>query len=71
MKANLNQRCPLRKITGYENIPVLGGYLQYEILECGHKQSVKTDIYGETNANRRRCRKCCPARPVLNKSKHH
>lgn len=29
-----------------------------ELLECGHSQSPKSDIYGETNAARRRCLKC-------------
>ena len=29
-----------------------------ELLECGHKVRVKQDIYGETNATRRRCRQC-------------
>lgn len=29
-----------------------------ERLECGHAQLRKSDIYGPTNAQRRRCRKC-------------
>jgi len=29
-----------------------------EVLECGHEQPRKNDIYGPTNALRRRCRRC-------------
>jgi len=29
-----------------------------ETLECGHEQPRKNDIYGPTNALRRRCRRC-------------
>lgn len=29
-----------------------------EVLECGHVQGVKRDIFGYTSAARRRCRKC-------------
>lgn len=29
-----------------------------EILECGHKVYIKQDIYGDTNAYYRRCKKC-------------
>ena len=29
-----------------------------EVLECGHEQPQKQDIYGPTNASRRRCRRC-------------
>jgi hypothetical protein len=49
---------PLRKIVAEEND-------QYgrvvEVLECGHKQTQKEDIYGPTNAYKRRCRKCASA----------
>jgi hypothetical protein len=35
-----------------------------EVLECGHEQREKQDIYGPTNAYRRRCRQCAKeARP--------
>lgn len=43
-------RDPLRKIVGHED--------GFEVLECGHRQRPKTDFVGETNAQRRRCRKC-------------
>jgi len=54
---------PLRKIVGYSP------NLQYprlfdEVLECGHTQRPVTDIYGETVAYRRRCRKCKEGKPV-------
>jgi hypothetical protein len=29
-----------------------------ERLECGHVQGVRQDIFGDTNAVRRRCRQC-------------
>jgi len=32
--------------------------IPYEVLECGHIQLPVSDIYGETNAYRRRCRAC-------------
>ncbi len=48
-------KAPLRKIVGYET-NTLG--LSYEILECGHRKRPRQDIYGETNAIRRRCKKC-------------
>ena len=46
---------PLRKIVGTRgDFPLR----PFEILECGHEQRQKTDIYGPTNAYARRCRKC-------------
>lgn len=50
-------RSPLKYIVAYERHPIFTT-IWVEVLECGHKQAVKTDIYGETNAVRRRCRKC-------------
>lgn len=35
-----------------------------ETLECGHTIRRKSDIYGPTNAYRRRCRYCRDARAV-------
>lgn len=29
-----------------------------EVYECGHERPQPTDIYGPTNAYRRRCRRC-------------
>lgn len=50
---------PLRRITDYFT-PVTGGRM-IEVLECGHQQSRKEDIYGPTNAYRRRCHRCLAA----------
>lgn len=47
---------PLRKIEDHWTNPSNG--LVFEVLECGHKQRVKSDIYGETHPVRRRCRRC-------------
>jgi len=46
---------PLRKIVDW-HLDDLGRRI--EVLECGHEQAQKQDIYGATNAERRRCRKC-------------
>jgi hypothetical protein len=35
---------------------------RYETLECGHEQRQKEDIYGPTNAYKRRCRRCADER---------
>lgn len=52
---------PLRKVVGYEK-NFFGTKNQYhsfyEKLECGHAQPIVRDCFGETNAVRRRCRKC-------------
>ncbi len=37
-----------------------------EVLLCGHIVRVVEDIYGETNAYRRRCRKCGNLRDRVN-----
>ena len=52
---------PLRKIIGTKFVNVGINYemfLLHEELECGHVQLPKHDIFGETNATRRRCREC-------------
>jgi hypothetical protein len=61
---------PLRRIVNREQVLVSGGYTDdgdylgvpvyrtVEDLECGHRVNVKVDIYGETNAERRRCKEC-------------
>lgn len=51
---------PLRKIISYEQKEIEGTDIlrPVEVLECGHRVWIKTDIYGETNAYRRRCRYC-------------
>jgi len=51
----LSNRAPLRKIVGYERNQVGS---EIDVLECGHKVHRKHDIYGPTNAIRRRCRQC-------------
>ncbi len=48
-------RDPLRKIVGVD----WDEYdLKLEVLECGHKQRVRQDMIGPTNAQSRRCRRC-------------
>lgn len=51
---------PLRTIVRTYSKPGPLGHkvYSYEVLECGHEQRQKTDIYGPTNAYRRRCRQC-------------
>lgn len=62
---------PLRKIVGIEHVPLTDIHgneyvndfgetpqVRKERLECGHLINIKQDIYGETNAYRRRCRDC-------------
>jgi hypothetical protein len=50
---------PLRKIVGTVGREIAPGVrVVYEQLECGHEQREKQDIYGPTNAYRRRCRQC-------------
>lgn len=47
---------PLRKVVDWFNDPETGA--EKERLECGHVLNRKQDIYGPTNADRRRCRFC-------------
>jgi len=55
MKKKLSKKRPLRLVVdAYQN--EYGA--QVERLECGHVIARKQDIYGYTNAHRRRCRKC-------------
>lgn len=55
---------PLRKVVDHahyvdvSSTPGQEMILRHELLECGHAILPKHDIYGETNATRRRCRKC-------------
>lgn len=55
---------PLRKIVGREKRRIGTNWvglpieLEREVLECGHKVEPRKDIYGETNAYRRRCEWC-------------
>ena len=51
---------PLRKIVRHH----YGRGTWHEILECGHTQLPVRDLVGETNAERRRCRKCKLGRPA-------
>ena len=41
-----------------------------EVYECGHAYPQKSDIYGPTNAYRRRCRGCRDGEPVDKALKH-
>ena len=57
---------PLRKVISrtterYELPSGYVAYLECEVLECGHVIRIKQDIYGETNAYRRRCKQCADA----------
>jgi hypothetical protein len=49
-------KAPLRLVVDWFNDPETGA--QKERLECGHVITRKQDIYGYTNAVRRRCRHC-------------
>lgn len=53
---------PLRNIVKRINEERISGGTVYtveiEVLECGHEQLRKQDMYGYTNAYRRRCKKC-------------
>lgn len=54
---------PLRKIVGY--VPdEKYAHLTYELLECSHTQLPRSDMFGETNAVRRRCRKCAVSEEI-------
>ncbi len=50
---------PLRRVLGVveETMPSGVGLLR-ERLECGHVVPIREDIFGRTNAYRRRCRRC-------------
>lgn len=56
---------PLRKVIG--TLKVEAGefqgemlYYTHELYECFHHEMPRSDMYGETNATRRRCRQCKP-----------
>jgi hypothetical protein len=62
MRRDLN-RDPLVKILRIvvQRVGIINGDefgMRREVLICGHIVRIKQDIYGETNAYRRRCRKC-------------
>lgn len=63
----MSRTAPLRRIIGYVGMPFqTAKYLRsLELLECGHAQAAVKDIYGETNATRRRCRGCALGREVV------
>jgi hypothetical protein len=58
---------PLRKVLGLIGVPVEdrpgAAVISKELYECGHAFSEKSDIYGTTNAFRRRCLACAKGRP--------
>lgn len=70
-------KAPLRLVLGRISAPAGTDLLQrdsgpvseteipYELLECGHIQLPRSDIYGETNAARRRCRFCGSKAKIL------
>ena len=47
---------PLRRILGESFDPRTGRLIEH--LDCGHDQAQRQDIFGPTNAYRRRCRAC-------------
>lgn len=56
---------PLRKVighiqieAGYHEATCMTLYYTHELLECFHHQMQKQDIYGPTNATKRRCHAC-------------
>ena len=58
---------PLRRVVGWVKgqlvSPIAHHTSIYEVYECGHACPTKKDIYGETNACRRRCNKCVAGKP--------
>jgi hypothetical protein len=54
---------PLRKVIARIQHPEIPSSM-VELYECGHYRFPKQDIYGETNANRRRCHKCSLGLPA-------
>jgi hypothetical protein len=58
---------PLRKVLGHRPARKPDGTRYFnihdEVLECGHAAHIKSDFMGETNAYRRRCRKCRDGKP--------
>lgn len=60
-RSNGSDTGPLRKVVGHCRV----GYTTMEALECGHLQMPKSDLMGQTNAYRRRCRFCKAGRPTL------
>lgn len=59
---------PLKRIIGYVGMPMDGApYLMTsELLECGHAQRERQDMFGATNfVSKRRCRGCHTGSPVL------
>lgn len=53
---------PLRKVLGLISVPIGdrpgAATIGHELYECGHHRPPKQDIYGNTNAFRRRCNDC-------------
>jgi hypothetical protein len=59
-------RGPLRRIVRtYPKDVTPHVTIRMEVLECGHEQRQKSDIYGPTNAYKRRCRQCARKAGVL------
>jgi hypothetical protein len=59
---------PLRRVVGWIKaslvIPSAYHDASWEVYECGHVRPPKRDIYGETNAARRRCELCARGVPA-------
>lgn len=67
-KNNGSSNGPLRKIVGWVDVPLGVFYgkqqtVKRQLLECGHTKPEGRDIFGPTNADKRRCRKCKAGAP--------
>ncbi len=67
---NDERKAPLRKIIATDILPVGVGTIYeasvsilQEVYECGHVSLPKEDIYGRTNAVKRRCMDCLKNNP--------
>jgi hypothetical protein len=60
-------KMPLRKVLGIVGVPIEdrpgAAVIPKELYECGHVFTQKEDIYGPTNAFRRRCGACAKGMP--------
>lgn len=62
-----HRKPPLQRVVRLEEREVGRSWVRipitvlHEVLACGHTQRVKTDIYGQTTAYRRRCKPCAGA----------
>ena len=60
---------PLRQIVGHVKRSIGNdGEFEYfvndELLECGHQMRPRQDMFGTTNAQKRRCERCAEQEPT-------